>query len=52
MPRPLWRGLSVCSRTAGKAPVELEAPWQEIGAAIDALLTRTISGKAVLHITP
>jgi len=35
-----------------KAPVELEAPWQEIGAAIDALLTRTISGKAVLHITP
>jgi NADPH:quinone reductase len=35
-----------------KAPVELEAPWHEIGAAIDALLTRTISGKAVLHITP
>ena len=33
-----------------KAPVELEAPWQEIGAAIDALLTRTISGKAVLHV--
>jgi NADPH:quinone reductase-like Zn-dependent oxidoreductase len=35
-----------------RAPVELEAPWQELGAAIDALLTRTISGKAVLHITP
>jgi NADPH:quinone reductase-like Zn-dependent oxidoreductase len=35
-----------------QAPVELEAPWQELGAAIDALLTRTISGKAVLHITP
>jgi NADPH:quinone reductase len=35
-----------------KAPVELEAPWHEVGAAIDALLTRTISGKAVLHITP
>jgi NADPH:quinone reductase len=34
------------------APVELEAPWQEVGAAIDALLTRSISGKAVLHITP
>jgi NADPH:quinone reductase-like Zn-dependent oxidoreductase len=34
------------------APVELEAPWQEVGAAIDALLTRRISGKAVLHITP
>jgi NADPH2:quinone reductase len=35
-----------------KAPVALEAPWQEVGAAIDALLTRAISGKAVLHITP
>jgi NADPH2:quinone reductase len=35
-----------------KAPVELEAPWQEVAAAIDALLARTISGKAVLHITP
>jgi NADPH:quinone reductase-like Zn-dependent oxidoreductase len=33
------------------APVELEAPWQETGAAIDALLTRAISGKAVLHVT-
>jgi NADPH:quinone reductase len=35
-----------------KAPVELEAPWQEIGGAIEALLMRRISGKAVLHITP
>jgi hypothetical protein len=34
------------------APVELEAPWQDVGAAIDALLARAISGKAVLHITP
>jgi NADPH:quinone reductase len=34
------------------APIELEAPWEQIGAAIDALLTRAISGKAVLHITP
>jgi hypothetical protein len=34
------------------APIELEAPWQEIGAAIEALLTRAISGKAVLHVTP
>lgn len=34
------------------APIELEAPWQEIGAAINALLTRAISGKAVLHVTP
>jgi NADPH:quinone reductase len=33
------------------APVELEAPWQDVGAAIDALLTRRISGKAVLHVT-
>ncbi|HEY5662343.1 MAG TPA: zinc-binding dehydrogenase [Gaiellaceae bacterium] len=33
------------------APVELEAPWQETAAAIDALLARTISGKAVLHVT-
>lgn len=32
------------------APVEFEAPWQEVGRAIDALLTRTISGKAVLHV--
>jgi NADPH:quinone reductase-like Zn-dependent oxidoreductase len=32
------------------APVELEAGWQEVGRAIDALLERTISGKAVLHI--
>ena len=32
------------------APVELEAPWQDVGRAIDALLTRTIAGKAVLHV--
>jgi NADPH2:quinone reductase len=31
-------------------PVELEAPWQETAAAIQALLTRAISGKAVLHV--
>ena len=35
-----------------EAPVEHEGPWQEVAAAIDALLARTISGKAVLHITP
>jgi NADPH:quinone reductase len=29
-------------------PVELEAPWQEIARVVDALLTRQISGKAVL----
>ena len=32
------------------APVELEADWQDIGHAIEALLHRTISGKAVLHV--
>jgi NADPH:quinone reductase len=32
------------------APIELEANWQDVGRAIDALLTRTIIGKAVLHI--
>jgi NADPH:quinone reductase len=32
------------------APVGFEAPWQEVGRAIDALLGRTIFGKAVLHV--
>jgi hypothetical protein len=32
------------------APVELEAPWEDIGRAIGALLSRHISGKAVLHV--
>jgi NADPH2:quinone reductase len=32
------------------APVEFEAPWQDVGRAIDRLLSRRISGKAVLHI--
>jgi NADPH:quinone reductase len=32
------------------APVELEASWRHIGGAIEALLTRAISGKAVLHV--
>jgi NADPH:quinone reductase-like Zn-dependent oxidoreductase len=32
------------------AQVELEAPWRELGGAIDDLLTRRISGKAVLHV--
>jgi hypothetical protein len=34
------------------APVELEAPWQDIRRAIDALLKREIAGKAVLHVSP
>jgi NADPH:quinone reductase-like Zn-dependent oxidoreductase len=32
------------------APVEFEAPWQDVGRAIDGLLARAISGKAVLHV--
>jgi NADPH:quinone reductase len=32
------------------ATVELEAPWQELGLAIDAVLSRGISGKAVLRV--
>jgi NADPH:quinone reductase-like Zn-dependent oxidoreductase len=32
------------------APVEFEAPWQDVGRAIDRLLGRRISGKAVLHV--
>jgi NADPH:quinone reductase len=32
------------------APVELEADRQNVGLAIDALLRRTIAGKAVLHV--
>jgi NADPH:quinone reductase len=34
------------------APVGLEAPWHEIASAIEALLERRISGKAVLHVQP
>jgi len=33
-----------------EAPVELEAPWQDVRRAIDALLAREIIGKAVLHV--
>jgi NADPH:quinone reductase-like Zn-dependent oxidoreductase len=33
-----------------EAGVELEAPWQELPRAIDAVVSRTISGKAVLRI--
>jgi NADPH:quinone reductase-like Zn-dependent oxidoreductase len=32
------------------APVELETPWQDVGRAIDALLSRSITGKAVLRV--
>jgi NADPH:quinone reductase-like Zn-dependent oxidoreductase len=33
-----------------RAPVELEASWAHVDRAIDALLTREISGKAVLRV--
>jgi NADPH2:quinone reductase len=49
---PLARLVRLLEDGRLKAPVELEARWQEVAAAIDALLARTISGKAVLHITP
>jgi len=32
------------------APVEFEAPWQDVGRAIHGLLAGRISGKAVLHV--
>ena len=32
------------------APVEFEAPWRDVGRAIDRLLARRISGKALLHV--
>ena len=32
------------------APIGLEVSWQEIDRAIDALLSRTIAGKVVLHV--
>jgi NADPH2:quinone reductase len=32
------------------APLELEASWRDVGRAIEALLTREISGKAVLRV--
>ena len=32
------------------APVEFEAPWQDVGTAIDGLLAHRISGKAVLRV--
>ena len=56
---PGWDAASALARLMaliehGKlaAPVELEAPWQEIDRAIAALLARDISGKAVLHVGP
>jgi NADPH:quinone reductase len=50
--RDLARLLRLLEQRKLEAPVELEAPWHEIGQAIDALRSRTISGKAVLHVIP
>jgi NADPH:quinone reductase-like Zn-dependent oxidoreductase len=49
-PSDLARLVRLLEQRKLAAPVEFEAPWQDIGRAIDALLTRTISGKAVLHV--
>jgi NADPH2:quinone reductase len=46
----LARLVTLLAQRKLRAPVELEADWHEIGDAIDALLKRTISGKAVLHV--
>jgi NADPH:quinone reductase len=50
--RDLARLLRLLEQRKLEAPVELEAPWHEIGRAIDALRSRTISGKAVLRVIP
>jgi NADPH2:quinone reductase len=47
----LGRLVSLMEQGKLVAPVELEAPWQDIAGAIDALLSREISGKAVLHVS-
>jgi hypothetical protein len=48
--RELARLVTLLAQQKLVAPVELEADWQDVGHAIDALLKRTISGKAVLHV--
>ena len=48
--RDLTRLVTLLAQRRLAAPVELEADWQDIGHAINALLDRTISGKAVLHL--
>jgi NADPH:quinone reductase-like Zn-dependent oxidoreductase len=46
----LGRLLSLMEQGRLVASVELEAPWAEVTDAIEALLARRISGKAVLHV--
>ena len=48
--RDLSRLVTLLAQQKLVAPVALEADWQDVGHAIDALLKRTIFGKAVLHV--
>lgn len=48
--RDLARLVRLLEQRKLAAPVEFEAPWQDVRGAIDALLAHTISGKAVLHL--
>jgi len=48
--RDLARLLRLLEQRKLEAPVELEQSWHEIGQAIDALLSRTVSGKVVLRV--
>jgi NADPH:quinone reductase len=50
MPSDLARLVRLLELQKLAAPVGFEAPWQEVGRAIDVLLARTIVGKAVLHV--
>jgi NADPH:quinone reductase-like Zn-dependent oxidoreductase len=48
--RDLTRLVTLLAQRKLVAPVELEADWHNVAQAIDALLKRRISGKAVLHL--
>jgi NADPH2:quinone reductase len=50
VPGDLTRLVMLLAQRKLVAPVGLEDDWQNIGHAIDALLKRTICGKAVLHL--
>ena len=47
----LTRLLQLVSEQKIKCMIEKEASWNEVGEVADALLNRTFSGKAVIHIT-
>ena len=48
---PCWTTVVPPRSTSLISSVELEAPWQEVNRAIDALLRGEIAGKAVLRVT-